>query len=132
MNQRHNLAIISGSLADTETVMNQAQTIAWTTILNYGNISGQRFIRQRRVGNHLVHFLCRPLLLIVDIESDIQTDPLWQLKSVRRTMELRNMGFYTMRFYEKEINNYPNQVKKLIQNRIEILAMKQRQKLRPV
>jgi hypothetical protein len=47
-------------------------------------------------------------------------------------MELRNMGFYTMRFFENEVLTYPNQVKRLIRNRVEILAMKQRQRLRSV
>lgn len=134
MNQRQNLAIISGMVPElhNELKMTEAQSIVWSAILNNGNINGFGFLRHRRVGSHTAHFLCKPLLLIVDIDPDIQVDPLHQLKTLRRTMELRNMGFYTMRFFENEVLTYPNQVKRLIRNRVEILAMKQRQRLRSV
>jgi very-short-patch-repair endonuclease len=120
----------SDKLNGSNAVINDATTIAWTNILGHGSLGGHQFLRLRRVGRHTVHFLCKTLLLVVDIEPDVRPDPLHQMKMIRRTMELRNMGFYTMRFYEHEILTYPNQVKKLIQNRAEILAMKQQYRLR--
>jgi very-short-patch-repair endonuclease len=120
----------SDSLNEYDAVINEVFSVTWEKILNHGSLGGHQFLRLRRVGQHTVHFICKTLLLIVDIEPDVQFDPMHRLKIVRRTMELRNMGFYTMRFQENEIRTYPDQVKKLIENRAEILKMKQQYRTR--
>ena len=120
----------SNRLNGSDAVNNEVFSITWGKILNHGSLGGHHFLRLRRVGHHTVHFICKTLLLIVDIEPDVQFDPLHRMKMLRRTMELRNMGFYTMRFQENEILAYPDQVKKLIENRAEILKMKQQYRTR--
>jgi very-short-patch-repair endonuclease len=112
-------------LNGSDAVINEVFSITWEKILNHGSLGGHHFLRLRRVGQHTVHFICKTLLLIVDIEPEVQIDPMHRMKMLRRTMELRNMGFYTLLFHENEIRTYPNQVKKLIENRAEILRMKQ-------
>ncbi|MFU8861190.1 MAG: DUF559 domain-containing protein [Cyclonatronaceae bacterium] len=113
-------------------MVNEIISTAWGSVLNHGCLGGHHFLKMRRIGRHTVHFVCKALLLVVDIEPEVRGDPLHQMNAIRRTMELRNMGFYTMQFYEKEILTYPDQVKKLIQNRADILAMKKQNRLRSV
>lgn len=132
MKNLHHYPVRQLKRSGSEAMVNDIISTAWTTILNHGCLGGHHFLKMRRVGRHTVHFICKTLLLVVDIEPEVRPDPLQQMKMIRRTMELRNMGFYTMQFFENEIRTYPNQVKKLIQNRADILAMKKQYRLRSV
>ena len=83
--------------------MTKAEACLWKYVLRAGKMKGYGFRRQRPVLNYIADFMCKPLMLIVEVDGSIH-----ELEEVRKNDEqrqraLEEAGFTVLRFTNHEV-----------------------------
>lgn len=83
--------------------MTKAEACLWKYVLRAGKMKGYGFRRQRPVLNYIADFMCKPLMLIVEVDGSIH-----ELEEVRKNDEqrqkaLEEAGFTVLRFTNNEV-----------------------------
>ena len=83
--------------------MTKAEACLWKYVLRAGKMKGYGFRRQRPVLNYIADFLCKELMLIVEVDGSIH-----ELEEVRKNDEqrqkaLEEAGFTVLRFTNNEV-----------------------------
>ena len=99
--------------------MTKAEACLWKYLLRARQMKGYGFRRQRPINNFIADFMCKDLMLVIEVdgnthhyEETIQKDRIKQ-----RTLE--ELGFKVLRFTDDEILKNLNGVSDLISNWIE-------------
>jgi len=96
-----------------------AEVRLWSELLRSGNMKGYTFLRQRPVLNYIADFLCKELLLIIEVDgSSHEVEKKWQ-KDRKRQSELEEHGFTVLRFTDEEIFHELDSVKLSIEGWID-------------
>ena len=83
--------------------MTKAEACLWKYVLRAGKMKGYSFRRQRPVLNYIADFMCKELMLIVEVDGSIH-----ELEDVRKNDEqrqkaLEEAGFTVLRFTNHEV-----------------------------
>jgi len=83
--------------------MTKAEACLWKYVLRAGKMKGYGFRRQRPVLNYIADFMCKELMLIVEVDGSIH-----ELEEVRKNDEqrqkaLEEAGFTVLRFTNQEV-----------------------------
>lgn len=83
--------------------MTKAEACLWKYVLRAGKMKGYGFRRQRPVLNYIADFMCKELMLIVEVDGNIH-----ELEEVRKNDEqrqkaLEEAGFTVLRFTNNEV-----------------------------
>ncbi|MBK0402547.1 DUF559 domain-containing protein [Adhaeribacter sp. BT258] len=79
----------------------KAEIRLWCEILSGKRMLGYGFRRQRPVGNYIADFLCKELMLIVEVDGYSHNFKMEE--DVKRDAQLQALGFTTLRFSDREV-----------------------------
>jgi very-short-patch-repair endonuclease len=66
--------------------------------LKGGKLMGYDFDRQRAIGNYIVDFYCKDVLLAIEVDGITHEEERTQYKDARRQEELERLGVHFLRF----------------------------------
>ena len=94
----------------------KAEVKLWKELLRGAKMHGYTFLRQRPVLNYIVDFMCKELLLIIEVDGYTHGfEKQWQLYKDRQE-ELESVGFTILRFTDEQILDNIENVEKSIEN----------------
>lgn len=103
--------------------MTKAEASIWKFLLSKRQMMGYQFRRQRPVLNYLADFLCKDLMLIIEVDGLTHQ---WEgnaEKDILRQEELEKIGFTVLRFHDSEVLNDLANVNRTISKYIEVYKM---------
>jgi len=103
---------------DLRNNMTKAECSLWKYILKAGKMRGYSFNRQRPVLNYIVDFMCKELMLIIEVDGISHSFDEVEKKDFIKQKELENIGFTVLRFSDGEILKAMGDVSKTIENYI--------------
>lgn len=83
--------------------MTKAEACLWKYLLGGRRLMGYRFNRQRPVGDYIADFLCKDLMLIIEVDGLTHQFEEIAKKDQSREKVLQAMGFNIVRFNDDEI-----------------------------
>jgi very-short-patch-repair endonuclease len=99
--------------------MTKAEACLWKYVLKAKRLMGYQFRRQRPVLNYIVDFMCKELMLVIEVdgithhwEETIKNDE-------ARENVLKSAGFTVLRFTDDEVLNHINAVIDYLEDWIE-------------
>lgn len=88
----------------------KAEVILWKKLLQGKKMHGYTFLRQRPVMNFIADFMCKELMLIIEVDGYTHHfEDQWKLDRTRQK-ELENAGFTVLRFTDDEVMKDLNNV----------------------
>ena len=102
--------------------MTKAEACLWKYVLRAGKMKGFQFRRQRPVLNYIADFMCKELMLVVEVDGSIhQLEEVMKNDAIRQKT-LKEAGFTVLRFTNEEvlknINAVYNNIEGWIENKI--------------
>jgi len=95
--------------------MTKAEACLWKYLLSRRQLMGYRFNRQRPVGNYIADFLCKELMLIIEVDGLSHQFEDVAKNDKTRERDLQAMGFTVIRFNDEEVlHNMENVERTLI------------------
>ena len=82
--------------------MTLAEVLLWNQ-LKRKKMRGYDFDRQRPIGNYIVDFYCKDLLLAIEIDGRSHVDK--QQQDDRRQQRLEDMGVHVLRFGDQQVKS---------------------------
>ena len=83
--------------------MTKAEACLWKYVLRAGKMKGYPFRRQRPVLNYIADFMCKELMLIVEVDGSIhELEEVMNNDKVRQ-QALEEAGFTVLRFTNEEV-----------------------------
>lgn len=99
--------------------MTKAEACLWKYVLRAGKMKGYQFRRQRPVLQYIADFMCKELMLIVEVDGSIhQLDEVMK-KDAERQKALEEAGFTVLRFTNEEVLENINAVYSYLEDWIE-------------
>ena len=90
---------------DLRNSMTKAECCLWKYVLKANRMHGYQFTRQRPVLDYIVDFMCKELMLIIEVDGiSHQFDDI-EKKDRSRQVILEQVGFKVLRFNDGEILN---------------------------
>jgi very-short-patch-repair endonuclease len=83
--------------------MTKAEACLWKYVLKARNMDGCQFRRQRPVLNYIADFMCKELMLIIEVDGITHHFNDTLLNDQKRQKELEQYGFTVLRFKDKEV-----------------------------
>jgi len=83
--------------------MTKAEACLWKYLLSGRQLMGYRFNRQRPVGNYIADFLCKELMLIIEVDGITHQFEEVNKKDIVREKALKEIGFTIIRFDDNEV-----------------------------
>ena len=90
--------------------MTKAEACLWKYVLRAGNMKGFQFRRQRPVFNYIADFMCKELMLVIEVDGITHHFEEVIKNDERRQKALENAGFTVLRFTDDEVLNNINAV----------------------
>ena len=90
--------------------MTKAEACLWKYVLRAGGIKGFTFRRQRPVLNYIADFMCKELLLIIEVDGITHSEEEVAEKDQKRQTDLEKAGFTVIRFTDEEVLHHINAV----------------------
>ena len=81
----------------------KAEACLWKYVLRAGTMKGYDFNRQRPVLNYIADFMCKELLLIIEVDGLTHTYEETVSKDQRKQADLEAVGFKVLRFTDEEV-----------------------------
>ena len=85
--------------------MTKAEACIWKFLLSGRQMMGYQFRRQRPVLNYIADFLCKELMLIIEIDGITHQWEEVAENDDKRTIKLEEIGFNIIRFTDDEVLN---------------------------
>jgi len=85
--------------------MTKAEACIWKYLLSNKQMMGYQFRRQRPVLNYIADFLCKELMLIIEVDGLTHQWEEVAKRDVVREQELKQIGFEVLRFHDEEVLN---------------------------
>jgi very-short-patch-repair endonuclease len=83
--------------------MTKAEACLWKYVLRAGKMKGFQFRRQRPVLVYIADFMCKELMLIIEVDGSIHQLEEIFTKDVIRQKVLEEAGFTVLRFTNEEV-----------------------------
>src|SRR5258705_2445255 len=99
--------------------MTKAEACLWKYVLRASQLKGFQFRRQRPVLNYITDFMCKELMLVIEVDGITH---LWEetiKKDEIRQKALESIGFTVLRFSDDEILNNIHAVNNFLEDWIE-------------
>lgn len=93
------------------------ELILWKKVLGSRNLYGYQFSRKYAVGDYIVDFICRKLALVVEVEG--YSHNFLFRNDLQKDKYLSELGYFVLRFKEKDIVYNLNDVTKTLENYVE-------------
>ena len=90
--------------------MTKAEACIWKLALSKRQMKGYQFRRQRPVLNYIADFMCKELMLIIEVDGLTHQWAEVAEKDIRRQQELEKIGFTILRFTDDEVLEQINRV----------------------
>lgn len=92
----------------------QAEKKLWFKLLKNRQFQGYRFLRQRPCLRYIVDFMCKELMLVIEVDGFThQHEDQWKYDQ-KRQKELEAVGFTVLRFKDEQIHeDFENVLRKL-------------------
>ncbi len=100
--------------------MTRAEACLWKYALRARKMKGYQFRRQRPVLNYIADFMCKELLLVIEVDGYTHLLEEVQRKDKIRQSKLENIGFKVIRFTDDEVVKDMQNVIREIENQIEL------------
>ncbi len=82
-----------------------AEVKLWSEVLRARRMHGYQFLRQRPVLNYIADFMCKELMLIIEVDGYTHGfDKVYQ-KDLDRQDQLEQAGYTVIRFSDEEVLN---------------------------
>ena len=101
---------------DLRNSMTKAEACLWKYALKSKQMNGQQFTRQRPALDYIVDFMCKELLLIIEVDGISHHFDETEKKDFIRQQRLEQIGFTVLRFRDSEILNNIGSVIHSIEN----------------
>ena len=95
--------------------MTKAEACLWKYVLKSRQLKGYQFRRQRPVLNYIVDFMCKELMLVIEVDGITHSYENVSKNDIARQKELESAGFRFLRFTDEEILTDINSVKRNIE-----------------
>ena len=99
--------------------MTKAEACLWKYVLRASQLKGFPFRRQRPVLNYIADFMCKELMLIIEVDGITHTWEETIKKDKIRQDALESVGFTVLRFTDDEVLNNINAVQNYLEDWIE-------------
>jgi very-short-patch-repair endonuclease len=86
--------------------MTKAEACLWQYVLRASQLKGFQFRRQRPVLNYIADFMCKELMLIIEVDGITHQWEETIKKDANRQRNLENAGFTVLRFRDEEVLNH--------------------------
>ena len=83
--------------------MTKAEACLWKYALKNRLMKGYTFNRQRPVLNYIADFMCKDLLLIIEVDGLSHFNEEAHNKDIKRQQNLENNGYKVVRFLDNEV-----------------------------
>ena len=83
--------------------MTKAEACLWKYVVRAGKMKGYGFRRQRPVLNYIADFMCKELMLIVEVDGSIHELEEVRKNDKQRQKALEEAGFTVLRFTNNEV-----------------------------
>ena len=83
--------------------MTKAEACLWNFVLKAGGMKGFTFRRQRPVLNYIADFMCKELILIIEVDGITHSYENVATADVKRQTDLEKAGFTVIRFTDEEM-----------------------------
>jgi len=104
--------------------MTKAEIYLWKLVLSKKNMFGYRFNRQRPVWNYIVDYICKELMLIIEIDGYIHKFEDIVIKDEEKQKDLESIGFIVLRYKDEDILENIHNVVTDIENTIKDILNK--------
>lgn len=95
--------------------MTKAEACLWKYALRAGSMCGYTFRRQRPVLNYIADFMCKELMLVIEVDGIThQFEEVIKKDKIRQT-NLENAGFRVIRFTDDEVLKNMQDVRRAIE-----------------
>lgn len=81
----------------------KAEACLWKYVLRASKLKGYPFRRQRPVLNYIADFMCKELMLIIEVDGSIHDLEEVVRKDKERKQALEEAGFTVLRFTNEEV-----------------------------
>lgn len=98
--------------------MTKAECCLWKYVLNRRKMHGYQFNRQRPVLDYIVDFMCKELMLILEVDGISHLFDNIEQNDKERQTKLEQTGFTVLRFHDGEILNNISDIIRTIENYI--------------
>ncbi|NBC02358.1 MAG: DUF559 domain-containing protein [Bacteroidetes bacterium] len=93
----------------------KAEIKLWNEVLRGGKMYGFTFLRQRPILKYIVDFMCKELMLIIEVDGFThEWAEQWKLDR-KRQKEIEKIGFTVLRFTNKEVLTDIRNVQRVIE-----------------
>ena len=99
--------------------MTKAEACLWKYALRAGMMKGYSFRRQRPLINYIADFMCKDMMLIIEVDGITHTWEETIIKDEEREAKLKSAGFTVLRFSDYDVLNNMEHVKLNINSWIE-------------
>lgn len=99
--------------------MTKSEACLWKYCLKGRMLNGYQFRRQRPVLNYIADFMCKELKLIIEVDGYSHSFDEIISKDKKKQTDLENAGFSVIRFFDEEILNDIENVKRTLGGWIE-------------
>jgi very-short-patch-repair endonuclease len=83
--------------------MTKAEVCLWKNVLRARKMKGYQFRRQRPVLWYIADFMCKELMLIIEVDGITHTIPEVKRHDTKRQKALEAAGFTVMRFEDDDV-----------------------------
>ncbi|MBB2145487.1 DUF559 domain-containing protein [Pedobacter sp. LMG 31464] len=95
--------------------MTKAEACIWKFILRGRGLKGYQFRRQRPILNYIADFMCKELMLVIEVDGLIHLREDIAANDIVRENALKQIGFAVIRFDNEEVlNDMANVKRKLL------------------
>ena len=99
--------------------MTKAEACLWKYVLRAGKMKGFQFRRQRPVLNYIADFMCKELMLVIEVDGISHHVEEVIKKDKIRQNTLETAGFTVIRFTDDEVLNNINTVYNYLEDWVE-------------
>jgi len=117
---------------ELRTSMTKAEACLWKYVLRAGMMKGYTFRRQRSVLKYISDFMCKELMLIIEVDGMSHDDENVLMKDAKRQAELEAAGFTVLRFSDHDVLKGIEGVRRTIENFVDDLEKKNGSKARVI
>ena len=96
--------------------MTKAEACLWKYVLRAGMMKGYTFRRQRPVLNYVTDFMCKELMLVIEVDGITHHDEIVSEKDAKRQVEIECAGFTVLRFSDQDVLKGMEGVRRSIEN----------------
>ena len=94
--------------------MTKSEACLWKYVLRASKMKGYGFRRQRPIMNYIADFMCKELMLVIEVDGYSHWNDEARKKDKQREQVLKRAGFTLLHFTDEEVLNNLTQVQEKI------------------